>query len=158
MREDRGLNILQYKKQTGLINSLFYATANVYRESTERFWKKFIGESVFSRNFNETPFLMFSDNFRLFQNCFLALPKLFGKFNASLHKILFSVYFRFHQVFFRALNQLNYSNLVASLRMGIYEEQQINTKTSSPPIRFQNSLSGPHTNRMEYDKKHLTTN
>ena len=38
--------------------------------------------------------------------------------------------------------------LEASLRMGIYEDRQIHTKTGFRPIKLQESRSGPHTNRM----------
>ena len=41
-------------------------------------------------------------------------------------------------------------NLVAGLRMGIYEDQQIHTKTGSRPIKSENNRSGPCTNRMAY--------
>ena len=37
--------------------------------------------------------------------------------------------------------------LEASLRMGIYEDRQIHTKTGFRPIKLQESRSGPHTNR-----------
>ena len=37
--------------------------------------------------------------------------------------------------------------LEASLRMGIYEDRQIHTKTGFRPIKFLESRSGPHTNR-----------
>ena len=36
--------------------------------------------------------------------------------------------------------------------MGIYEDQQILTKTGSRPITLEYSQSSPHTNRMAYDK------
>ena len=32
--------------------------------------------------------------------------------------------------------------------MGIYKDRQIHTKTSSRPIKWQDSQSGPHNNRM----------
>ena len=45
--KDQGLlNILQYKKQNQLINSLFNATSNVYRKSIENF-QKFVRGTVF---------------------------------------------------------------------------------------------------------------
>ena len=37
--------------------------------------------------------------------------------------------------------------LEARLRMGIYEDQQIHTKTGFRPIKLQESQSDPHTNR-----------
>ena len=37
--------------------------------------------------------------------------------------------------------------LEASLRMRIYEDRQIHTKTGFRPIKLQESRSGPHTNR-----------
>ena len=42
-------------------------------------------------------------------------------------------------------------NLVAGLDMGIYEEEQIYTKTGSRPIRFQYRGSGPLTDAMAYN-------
>ena len=41
--------------------------------------------------------------------------------------------------------------LEASLRMGIYEDRQIHTKTGFRPIKLQESRSGPHTNRTPSD-------
>ena len=42
--------------------------------------------------------------------------------------------------------------LEASLRMGIYEDRQIHTKTGFRPIKLQESRSGPHTNRTPSNK------
>ena len=42
--------------------------------------------------------------------------------------------------------------LDASLRMGIYEDRQIHTKTGFRPIKLQESRSGPCTNQMPSNK------
>ena len=38
MANDRGLNILQYEKQTRLIDSLLHAKVNIYQKSTENYY------------------------------------------------------------------------------------------------------------------------
>ena len=43
--------------------------------------------------------------------------------------------------------------LEASLRMGIYEDRQIHTKTGFRPIKLQESRSGPYTNRTPSNNK-----
>ena len=42
---------------------------------------------------------------------------------------------------------LVFKEVLASLRMGIYEDRQIHTKTGFRPIKLQGSRSGPHTNQ-----------
>ena len=65
--------------------------------------------------------------------------------------IVFGVLPLFDECLSQHLNQLNYLNLVAGLRMGIYKDQQIHTKTGSRPIRLGYSQSGPGTNPMAYN-------
>ena len=67
----------------------------------------------------------------------------------SRHQVLFSVYFLlFEEYLSEHSNQLNYLNLVASLCMRMYENQQIHSKTGSWSITFEYNQSGPHNNRM----------
>ena len=77
--KDRGLNILQYEKQSRLINifKILYATTNFAKHLPK------FTESVF-QEYELKTFLLFSDNFSLFRN-----------FYASFRKLLFSVNFRF---------------------------------------------------------------
>ena len=56
VRKDRGLNILQYEKQTRMINSLLYATAN-FTNNLQRIFRRY-SEKVFFKN------LDYSENFR----------------------------------------------------------------------------------------------
>ena len=81
MPEDLGLNILLYEKQSRLINSLLYATANfaehlpkilgIYRKFAERLFFKNMNSKQFSR-FEQ--FLTIRKIFRQFFPAFRAFP------------------------------------------------------------------------------------
>ena len=55
------------------------------------------------------------------------------------------------------ISSLSWKKFEASLRMGIYKDWQIHTKTGFRPIKMQESRSGPHTNRMPYNSNGLLT-
>ena len=82
---------------------------------------------------------------KTFFTVFRNFPNIFPVISENFRNILFTECLSEHS------DQLNCLNLVPGLRMGIYEDQQIHTKTDSRPITFEYSQSDPHTNRIAYN-------
>ena len=123
-----------------------------FSESTKNLQKECFQEYELKTFFHS--FLTIFDCSENFPNIFRAFPKIFGIFSCKFSQnIVLGVFPLFTEYLSEHSKQLNCLNLVAGLRMGIYEDQQIHTKTGSRPIKFEYSQSDSHTNRMAYNNE-----
>ena len=127
---------------------------NNYRkssESTENLPKECFQEYELKTFF--TVFWQFLTVLKMFRTFFRAFRKIFWIFYCKFSQnVVFGVFPLFTECLSEHSKQLNCLNLVAGLRMGIYEDHQIHTKTGSWPIRLQYSQSNLRTNRTAYNK------
>ena len=93
-------------------------------------------KNVFFRNLIENMFhcfltiFNFSEHFRLFR----AFPKILRIFLRKFSQNIVFLVFCFSPSVFQSIRAVNYVNLVANLRMGIYEDHLLTNQISIQPV------------------------